>query len=39
MTTEDLGRAMLEIAKRGAVKPILEASDIIALRAQASSVG
>jgi uncharacterized protein YbjT (DUF2867 family) len=39
MTTEDLGQAMLEIAKRGAVKPILEASDIIALRAHASSVG
>jgi uncharacterized protein YbjT (DUF2867 family) len=38
MTTEDLGRAMLEIAKRGAVKPILEARDIIALRAEVSSV-
>jgi uncharacterized protein YbjT (DUF2867 family) len=27
MTTEDLGRAMIEIAKRGAPKPILEACD------------
>ncbi|HEX3853689.1 MAG TPA: hypothetical protein VHW01_22145 [Polyangiaceae bacterium] len=31
LTTEDLGRAMLEIAKRGAPKPILEAPDINAL--------
>jgi hypothetical protein len=29
LTTEELGRAMLEIAKRGASKPILEARDII----------
>jgi uncharacterized protein YbjT (DUF2867 family) len=28
LTTEDLGRAMLEVAKRGAGKPILEARDI-----------
>jgi hypothetical protein len=31
LTTEDLGRAMLEIAKHGAPKPVLEASDINAL--------
>jgi uncharacterized protein YbjT (DUF2867 family) len=31
LTTEDLGRAMLEVAKRGASKPILEARDIKAI--------
>jgi len=37
MTTEDLGRAMLEIAKHGAPKPILEASDIIAVARKLSA--
>ena len=32
LTTEDLGRAMLEVAKHGASKPILEARDITALK-------
>jgi uncharacterized protein YbjT (DUF2867 family) len=31
LTTEELGRAMLEVAKRGASKPILEARDIKAI--------
>jgi uncharacterized protein YbjT (DUF2867 family) len=34
MTTEDLGRAMLEVAKHGAPKAILEPRDILALRWQ-----
>jgi len=32
LTSEDLGRAMLEVAKRGAPKPILEARDITAIK-------
>jgi len=32
MTTEDLGRAMLEVAKRGASKSILEARDITVIK-------
>jgi uncharacterized protein YbjT (DUF2867 family) len=31
-TTEDLGRAMLEVAKRGASKPILEPRDITVIK-------
>jgi len=30
-TTEEVGRAMLEAAKHGAPKPVLESADIIAL--------
>ena len=32
LTTEELGRAMLEVAKRGAPQPILEARDISAIQ-------
>jgi uncharacterized protein YbjT (DUF2867 family) len=31
VTTEDMGRAMINVAKRGAPKPILEAQDILAI--------
>jgi uncharacterized protein YbjT (DUF2867 family) len=34
LTTEQLGRAMLVVAKRGAPKPVLETRDIVALAAQ-----
>jgi uncharacterized protein YbjT (DUF2867 family) len=36
MTTEELGRAMLEVAKRGAPKRILEIQDIVSLRPSAA---
>jgi len=39
MTTEQLGRAMLRAAKLGAPRPVLEASDIIALAAAAPAQG
>jgi uncharacterized protein YbjT (DUF2867 family) len=39
LTTEELGRAMLEIAKRGAPKAILEASDLAALGRQQPAKG
>jgi uncharacterized protein YbjT (DUF2867 family) len=39
MTTEELGRAMLEVAKHGASKPILEARDITAIQPRARAKG
>jgi uncharacterized protein YbjT (DUF2867 family) len=38
-TTEQVGRAMVRAAKRGAPKAILESPDIIALAAEASATG